>query len=140
MSGRLLFRSIYDVHDRKDMLANTLIIDEAIRSNTPFMTGSEVKCPKCGSEAIYRYGKTHNGKPRLICVLCRRQFSVGARKCEVQDRPSCPKCGRPMHLYKREKGSIRFRCSAYPQCRTYKKIVVEEDRDKPFFLKYPSII
>jgi transposase-like protein len=127
VSGRLLFRSIYDAHNRKGMLANTLIIDKAIRSNTPFMTGSEVKCPRCRSEAIYRYGRTHNGKRRFICILCRRQFSVGAKRCKVKDRPDCPQCGRPMHIYKREKGYIRFRCSAYPQCRTYKKIVVEQE-------------
>jgi hypothetical protein len=106
------------------VLANTFIIDNPLRSNTPFMTEPKVRCPKCGSDAIYRYGRTHNGKRRFICILCRRQFSVGARKCEVQDRPDCPQCRRPMHIYKREKGCIRFRCSAYPQCRTYKKIVV----------------
>ncbi|MEA1992369.1 MAG: topoisomerase DNA-binding C4 zinc finger domain-containing protein [Thermodesulfobacteriota bacterium] len=99
----------------------------AIHSKTPYVTGSEVKCPRCGSEAIYRYGRTHNGKRRFICVLCRRQFSVGAKRYKVKDRPDCPQCGRPMHIYKREKGCIRFRCSAYPQCRTYKKIVVEQE-------------
>jgi transposase-like protein len=87
------------------------------------VTRSEVKCPRCGSEAIYRYGKTHSGKPRFICVLCQRQFSVGIKKCEVQNRPGCPMCGRSMHIYKREKESIRFRCSGYPLCRTYKKII-----------------
>lgn len=91
---------------------------------------SEVKCPRCGSEAIYRYGRTHSGKPRFICILCQRQFSVGIKKCEFQNKPSCPKCGRSMHIYKREKESIRFRCSGYPLCRTYEKIITGEERDE----------
>ena len=102
------------------------------------VTRAEVECPRCGSDAIYRYGRTHSGKPRFICILCRRQFSAGIKKCEFQNKPSCPLCGRSMHIYKREKGSIRFRCSAYPQCKTYKKIVVGEDRDEPLPTSRPS--
>ena len=91
---------------------------------------SEVKCPKCCSGAVYRYGRTHNGKRRFICILCQRQFSVGIKKCKVKNRQDCPQCGRSMHVYKREKESIRFRCSGYPLCRTYEKIITGEERDE----------
>ena len=35
-----------------------------------------VFCPRCRSDAIYRYGKTANGKKRYLCQVCRRQFSL----------------------------------------------------------------
>ena len=91
---------------------------------------SEVKCPGCGSEAIYRYGRTHNGNRRFFCVLCKRQFSADCKRPEVHNRPSCPQCGRPMHIYKRGKTSVRFRCSGYPVCRTYRKIIAGEGQDE----------
>jgi len=82
----------------------------------------KVYCPFCESEAIYKYGKTRAGKQRFICLLCGRQFTSGANRKEVKNRPVCPDCGSPMHLYKKELHAIRFRCSDYPKCKKYFKI------------------
>ncbi len=32
-----------------------------------------------------------------------------------------------MHLYKIECDVIRFRCSNYPMCKTYKKFIIKEE-------------
>ncbi len=79
-------------------------------------------CPNCGSEVFYRYGRTRHGKQRYQCLLCGRQFIVDRQRIEVQNKPVCPVCGSGMHLYKREKGLLRFRCARYPQCRCYVKL------------------
>jgi ssDNA-binding Zn-finger/Zn-ribbon topoisomerase 1 len=83
-----------------------------------------IKCPKCGSEAINRYGKISSGKKRFICLVCGRQFVVDSDRYKVKNRPSCPKCGKKMHCYKRNSDNIRFRCSAYPDCKTYLSVPV----------------
>jgi transposase-like protein len=86
----------------------------------------EIKCPSCSAEALYRYGKAWTGKQRFLCLICGRQFTFGARRAEPKEKPICIKCGRPMHLYKREAGMIRFRCSGYPICKTFQKVEAKE--------------
>lgn len=86
-------------------------------------------CPFCDSEAIYKYGKTKTGKQRYICLMCNKQFSMDVKKHEVVGKPFCPECGKQMYLYKIEGEVIRFRCSNYPTCKTFKKFrIKEEDR------------
>ena len=79
------------------------------------------KCPSCMSEAIYQYGKAHNGKKRYICQVCNRQFILDTHKLEINKRPVCNSCGAFMHVYMRNRNIIRFRCSGYPECKTYYK-------------------
>ena len=64
--------------------------------------------PKCGSEALYRYGRSHNGKRRLLCPSCNSQFVLGSRRRETMDRPPCSTCGAKLHVNKYEKNIIRF--------------------------------
>ncbi len=85
----------------------------------------EVKCPHCNLDAVYKYGKTWQGKQRFLCLICGRQFTQGTGRYEVRDRPDCPVCGKIMHLYKREDKALRFRCSGYPVCKTFRKAVTE---------------
>jgi transposase-like protein len=90
-------------------------------------TETSVSCPICNSEAIYKYGRTRTGKQRFQCLMCGRQFSYGAKKQEIQGKPICPVCGNPMHLYKIEGEVIRFRCSDYPVCKTFRKFRIKEE-------------
>jgi transposase-like protein len=81
-----------------------------------------VICPRCLSDAIYRYGKSVNGRKRYLCQVCRRQFVLkGPGRLDAGQRPSCPVCGKPMHVYMRIGEIIRFRCADYPHCRTFLK-------------------
>jgi hypothetical protein len=82
-----------------------------------------VCCPRCRSDAIYRYGKTARGKKRYLCQVCRRQFSLKrSDRLGVSERPTCASCGKPMHVYMRTGDTIRFRCADYPRCRTFLKM------------------
>jgi len=87
----------------------------------------EIRCPVCGSEAINRYGHTKTGKRRYLCLNCGKQFSPSSKKQEVKGKPKCPECDSPMHLYKIEGEVIRFRCSNYPACKTFKKFKITEE-------------
>jgi transposase-like protein len=84
-----------------------------------------VECPKCRNDVAYRYGHTGSGKQKYLCVMCGYQFVIDKGRCVLPDRPTCPKCGRPMHVYMQGQEFIRFRCSAYPQCREFLKIAKE---------------
>jgi transposase-like protein len=86
----------------------------------------EIRCPVCSSEALYRYGRAQNGNQRIKCIACGRQFIPGHERHELNNRPTCPKCGSTMHLYMHTREMVRFRCSEYPACRSYKKILFKE--------------
>lgn len=88
---------------------------------------SDVTCPGCGADVLYKYGKDKRGKQRFYCLICERQFVPGISRPKVDNRPICPLCGEDMNLYMRGDGVLRFRCSAYPECRTYKKVSNEEE-------------
>ncbi len=84
-------------------------------------TIEKVSCPHCASEAVYRDGKAQTGKQRYLCLMCGMQFTASSRT-RVKERPLCTVCGNPMHLYRDEQTTVRFRCSQYPVCKTYKII------------------
>jgi transposase-like protein len=86
-----------------------------------------ISCPVCNSEAVYKYGKTRSGRQRLQCLICGRQFSLGAKKQEILGKPICNECGKHMNLYKIEGEVIRFRCSDYPVCKTFRKFRIKEE-------------
>ncbi len=86
---------------------------------------SEIRCPSCDSDAVYKYGKAWTGRQRYLCLMCARQFTFG-EKIEIQHKPHCPVCGKRMHLYRKEDNILRFRCSVYPKCRTFSKSIIKE--------------
>ena len=86
----------------------------------------EIRCPRCGASAFNRYGKSPSGRQRYICLLCQRQFVQDSGPLNETARPRCPECGRPMHVYRRERGLVRYRCSGYPLCKRFVKITHEE--------------
>jgi predicted RNA-binding Zn-ribbon protein involved in translation (DUF1610 family) len=92
-------------------------------------TGSGIRCPRCGSEAIYRFGNTATGKRRFLCQVCSRQFitDYSSDKLNLPERPVCTFCGARMHVYMRDAQKIRFRCSRYPGCRGFSRL----DRQRP---------
>lgn len=91
---------------------------------------ADAVCPDCGSDALYKYGKSKAGKQRYLCLMCKRQFTHGAQRTPMKGKPLCPECGGMMHLYKREAKHIRFRCSAYPECRTFVKVAIATQEEK----------
>jgi transposase-like protein len=82
---------------------------------------SQEKCPRCNSEAFYKYGKTRHGRQRFRCLVCGRQFGETVRE-ELKERPLCRVCGRKMHVYMKASEWVRFRCSGYSLCRSFEKL------------------
>ncbi len=106
----------------KDRIRNVPGPDRPLRSGKKRKTISGMACPRCGAEAIYRYGRTKAGHTRYLCQVCRRQFTLNAPVwLSAAERPACPACGLPMHVYMRQRTLTRFRCSDYPNCRTFLK-------------------
>lgn len=81
-----------------------------------------IRCPRCSSDVYYKYGRIKDGRKRYLCLNCNRQFISGAKWQEMFGRPRCPDCNKAMHVYMKNKEYIRFRCSNYPDCRTYLKL------------------
>jgi ssDNA-binding Zn-finger/Zn-ribbon topoisomerase 1 len=98
-----------------------------LHSDTAGVKGQNgTSCPLCGSQAVYKYGRTNN-RQRYICIMCNRQFIPGRQRRRPSTRPDCPACGGTTHLFKRKKdGYVVFRCCRYPECRTYVKAKAEE--------------
>ncbi|MDZ7582383.1 MAG: IS1 family transposase [Deltaproteobacteria bacterium] len=94
------------------------------------MRPPSITCPRCRSDAVYRYGRIATGKRRYICLICNRQFVCDSSWKNVARRPICPKCGKTMHVFMREADCIRFRCSQYPMCRTFVKLPKEADKSQ----------
>jgi transposase-like protein len=88
----------------------------------------KIICPACDSDAAYRYGKIKTGAQRFMCMMCGTQFTQGAHKTIVKGKPLCPACGKHMNVYKLEGDVIRFRCSGYPQCKTFRKFTLKEEK------------
>jgi insertion element IS1 protein InsB len=44
-----------------------------------------MKCPRCESEKIIKYGKTHYGKPRFKCQDCGRQFVENPTRQPIEE-------------------------------------------------------
>jgi ssDNA-binding Zn-finger/Zn-ribbon topoisomerase 1 len=82
----------------------------------------KIQCPSCHSDAVYRYGTISTGKQRFICLICERQFVPEAKNTQFIDKPRCPNCSKIMHSYMKGVEYMRFRCSDYPQCKTYLKV------------------
>ena len=87
---------------------------------------TETICPSCDGDAVYRYGHIKTGGQRFKCILCGTQFTPGAKKSLIKGKPVCPECGKPMNVYKLEGDVIRFRCSGYPFCKTFRKFTLKE--------------
>lgn len=86
------------------------------------MANDSIKCPKCGSDAYHRYGFTKNGKVRRLCLVCERQYVVDSSWRPAPNRPDCPVCKQPMHVYRRHADAVRYRCRNYPECKTFVKV------------------
>ncbi|MDD5063802.1 MAG: type I DNA topoisomerase [Phycisphaerae bacterium] len=84
------------------------------------VTPSEYKCPDCGKELVYRFGK--NGK-FLSCSSypeCKFACPCGKDGKMLEQKESehkCPKCGKAM-IERRGRFGPFLGCSDYPECKT----------------------
>ncbi len=76
-----------------------------------------IKCPKCNSQKLYRYGKDPDGYQKYQCRVCRHQFapdrpSVAKEGAGQTERlyPSCPVCGKASFLHHDYENYSNYRC------------------------------
>jgi DNA topoisomerase-1 len=88
------------------------------------MTPSEYKCPDCGQQLSYRFGK--NGKFLSCSTYPECKFACPCDKegkmleQKVTDH-KCPQCSKPM-VHKNGRFGPFLGCSGYPECKTTLKI------------------
>ncbi len=88
------------------------------------MTPSEYKCPDCGQQLSYRFGK--NGKFLSCSTYPECKFACPCDKEgnmleeKVSDH-KCPQCSKPM-IHKNGRFGPFIGCSGYPECKTTLKI------------------
>ena len=88
------------------------------------VTPSEYKCPKCGEQLVYRFGR--NGRFLSCSVYPECKFACPCDKEgkiieEKESEHKCQNCGKPM-LYKRGRFGPFLGCSDYPNCKTILKL------------------
>jgi DNA topoisomerase-1 len=88
------------------------------------MTPSEYKCPECGQQLAYRFGK--NGKFLSCSTYPECKFACPCDKEgnmleEKVTEHKCPECGKPM-VHKNGRFGPFLGCSGYPECKTTQKI------------------
>ena len=88
------------------------------------MTPSEYKCPKCGKQLFYRFGK--NGRFLSCSAYPDCKFACpcdkeGKMLEEKVSEHKCPNCGQPM-VYKNGRFGRFLGCSGYPNCKTTLKL------------------
>ena len=84
------------------------------------MTPSEYKCPDCGQQLSYRFGK--NGRFLSCSTYPECKFACpcdkeGKMLEEKQTDQKCPECGKPM-VHKNGRFGPFLGCSGYPECKT----------------------
>ena len=77
------------------------------------MTKSKVKCPRCFSDDLYKFGKDKYGNQKYQCKRCYRQFApetLNIRSTRKRKYPSFPKCGKASVLHHEHKYYYNFKC------------------------------
>lgn len=88
------------------------------------ITPSEYKCPQCGAQLNYRFGK--NGRFLSCSAYPNCKFACPCDKDgkmieEKATEHQCPKCGKPM-VHKNGRFGSFLGCSDYPNCKTTLKL------------------
>jgi len=84
------------------------------------VTPSEYKCPRCGQQLVYRFGKSGKFLSCSAYPDCKFASPCDSEGRMIEEKLSehkCPNCGKPM-TYKRGRFGPFLGCSGYPDCKT----------------------
>lgn len=77
------------------------------------MNKTNIKCPRCHSNKLYKFGLDKQANQKYQCQNCKRQFiasdGIGRPKMNY---PRCPKCGRATYLHHQYKHYNRYKCGS----------------------------
>lgn len=115
-----LLHRFYDTFSRRLETARQEM--ESVKANG---VATEIKCEKCGSPMVVRYGRTGeflacSGYPECKHTRNFKRAQDGSIEVTVDDIETtghvCKKCGKPMVKKKGKYGEF-LACSGYPECR-----------------------
>ena len=59
------------------------------------MSKTNIKCPRCNSDKLYKFGMNKQAKQKYQCKQCKRQFAIGDGDGRPKlNSPKCPRCGK----------------------------------------------
>jgi DNA topoisomerase I len=85
---------------------------------------SEYKCPECGADLVYRFGRNGRFLSCLAYPECKYAAPVDKEGKILEEKPSgikCPNCGKNM-IEKNGRYGKFLGCENYPECKTIMRI------------------
>lgn len=75
------------------------------------MNKTSVKCPRCHSDKLYKFGLDKQANQKYQCKKCKRQFAPDSVKTKSKCKyPRCPKCGKATYLHHKYTHYNRYKC------------------------------
>ena len=75
------------------------------------MNKTKVKCPRCHSDQLYKFGLDKQANQKYQCKKCKRQFAPDSVSTPKKSKyPKCPKCGKATFLHHAYKHYNRYKC------------------------------
>ena len=76
------------------------------------MNKTNIKCPRCHSNKLYKFGLDKQANQKYQCRQCKRQFALGdGDRLPKMNYPKCPKCGKGTYLHHSYKYYNRYKCN-----------------------------
>lgn len=77
------------------------------------MNKTNIKCPRCHSHELYKFGLDKQANQKYQCRKCKRQFAPNSVSVERKSPyPRCPKCGCATYLHHQYKHYNRYKCGS----------------------------
>lgn len=62
------------------------------------MNKTNIKCPRCYSDKLYKFGLNKQANQKYQCKQCKRQFALSdGDGLPKMNYPKCPKCALKVH-------------------------------------------
>ncbi|MBD5640773.1 IS6 family transposase [Clostridium botulinum] len=75
------------------------------------MNKTSIKCPRCHSDKLYKFGLDKQANQKYQCKKCKRQFAPDSVTVKPKSKyPRCPKCGKATYLHHEYKHYNRYKC------------------------------
>ena len=75
------------------------------------MSKTNIKCPRCHSKKLYKFGFDKQANQKYQCKECGRQFAPDSVSSRHKSKyPKCPKCNRATYIHHKYKHYNQYRC------------------------------
>src|SRR3712207_1247416 len=94
------------------------------KENSP-MSKAKLKCPRCHSHKLNKFGKDKAGNQKYQCKERKRQFTPSTtwKERQLKNYPRCPVCNKGTFIHHNYSNYINYRCNDknskyYANCHT----------------------